>query len=332
MSGITGVDGLASGIQTTEIVDALINAARTSTAIQEQRQSFLSARLEAVQGFNTRMLSAQLDLTNLRSGTVFNSMTVDSSNSSAISGSASSNAVQGTYSFTVSNLAQANQLASKSQSSRSADLGAGTLTLQLGNSSPVELNLDATTSSLDDVAAAINGADAGVSAYVVEQTGADPYRLIVQSNDTGLSSAISLSATGGLQSMFNVDNTDPMNPVYSFDELTAAQDAVVTMGGGALSFSSANNEFNEIIPGVSLTASAVGSSTLTVGRDVSGATSAISTFVESLNGAIDYLNANTQVDPNGENSGILLSETDLRRGLDTVIREIFQPFPVCHKA
>ena len=100
MSGITGVDGLASGIQTTEIVDALIAAARTSTRNSRTRQTVLSARLEAVQGFNTRMLSAQLDLTSLRAGTVFNSNDRrTSSASSVLTGSANSNAVQGNYSF-----------------------------------------------------------------------------------------------------------------------------------------------------------------------------------------------------------------------------------------
>ena len=317
MSGITGVDGLASGIQTTEIVDALIAAARTPTVIQEQRQELLSARLEAVQGFNTRMLSAQLDLTNLRSGTVFNSMTVDSSNIAVLSGSATSNAVQGTYNFEVTRLAQAHQLASQGQSSRAADLGAGTLTLQVGSGASVDLNFDASNSSLDDIAAAINAEDAGVSAYVVEQTGSDPYRLVVQSDETGESSEISLA--GSMATALNGGGT--------FEELTEALDAEITMGGGSLMFSSANNEFNDIIPGVNLVASAVGSSTISVGRDVSGASSAITTFIESLNGAIDYLNANTQVDPGGENSGILLSETDLRRSLDRVIRDIFSVIP-----
>ena len=294
------------GIQTTEIVDALINAARTSTAIQEQRQTVLAARLEAVQGFNTRMLSAQLDLTNLRSGTVFNSMTVNSSNSSVMTGSANSNAVQGTYSFNVSSLAQADQLRAGSIEPQRRPWRQYPHH-QLGNGAPTELTLGASASSLDDVASAINGADVGVSAYVVEQSGADPYRLIIQSNETGLSSDISLSSTGGMDSLFDAPATLPSHLTFgpSFEVLTAADDAVVTMGGGALTFSSANNEFNDIIPGVSLTASATGSSTLTVGRDVSGATAAITTFVDSLNGAIDYLNANTQVDPNGENSGIL---------------------------
>lgn len=323
MSGITGVDGLASGIQTTEIVDAMISAARNSTRVQENRMQFLEARLEAVRGFNTRLLSAQLDLTNLRSGSAFGAMTATPSNASVLSASANSTAVQGNYSFQVTQLAQAHQVATKAQASRGADLGAGTLTLQLGSGSPVELNLDADSSSLDDVAAAINAAGAGVSAYVVEQTGAEPFRLIMQSAETGLASEISLTGTGGMESLFN----DPI--AQTLDTITEAQDAELSMGSGAgaLTFSSATNAFSQVIPGVTINAQSLGSSSLSVGRDVSGASSAISTFVESLNGAIDYLNANTEVDPEGENTGILLSETDLRRSLDGVIRELFSAVP-----
>ena len=100
-----------------------------------------------------------------------------------------------------------------------------------------------------------------------------------------------MSGTGGMLSLFNADNTDPMNPIYSFNELTAARDAEITMGGGALTFSSSTNTFDDIVPGISVTATSLGTATLSVGRDLSGASGIITTFVESLNGAIDYLNA-----------------------------------------
>ncbi|TVR45139.1 MAG: hypothetical protein EA402_04915 [Planctomycetota bacterium] len=316
MAGITGVDGLASGIQTTQIVDAMISAQRNATTVQESRKALLEARLEAVRGFNTRMLGAQLELSNLRSGAAFNTNTATSSNSGVLSATANSSAVAGSYNLNVTKMASAHQLAAAGQASRSANLGSGTITLQMGNGAPVELSVSSDSSSLDAIARQISDAGLGVTAYVVQQDGADPYRLVLQSQQTGLSSAITISADGDLAGLFS-----------GMETLSAADDAQIQMGSGSLIFSSSTNQFTNVIPGVTINAASTGSSTLTVGRDVSGAAEAITSFMESMNQAIDYLRANTEVDLEGGQSGILLSETDLRRGLDSVIRQIFTAVP-----
>lgn len=324
MTGITGVDGLASGINTTEIVDAMIEVDRSSTRVQERRKVLLEARLEAVRGFNTRLLGAQLDLTNLRSGSTFNAKSATVSSPDIMDAKANNTTANGTFTFQVEQLAAAHQVATGKNggvSSAGAALGAGTLSIQLGQGASVDLAFAEETSSLNAIAQAINNADAGVNAFVIQQSGAQPYRLVLQSEETGLASEINLSATGALADLFAEDNLE------TFSE---AQDAQVRMGatGTGAVFNSSSNEFKDVIPGLTITAKDVGVSSVTVGTDVSSAAEDITSFVGSLNDAIQYLNANTEVDPDGdEDAGILVSETDLRRGLNSVIRELFTAVP-----
>ncbi|TVR14465.1 MAG: hypothetical protein EA401_04535 [Planctomycetota bacterium] len=324
MTGITGVDGLASGINTTEIVDAMIEVDRSSTRVQERRKVLLEARLEAVRGFNTRLLASQLDLTNLRSGSTFNAKSATTSSPEVMTAKANNSAANGTYTFQVEQLAAAHQIATGKNggiASPGASLGAGSLSIQLGQGASVDLEFSEETSSLNAIAQAINNADAGVNAFVIQQSGAQPYRLVLQSEETGLSSEMSVSASGGLADLFAEENLE------TFAE---AQDAQVRMGatGTGAVFTSASNEFKDIIPGLTITAQDVGVSSVTVGTDVSSAAEDIGSFVESLNDAIKYLNANTEVDPDGdEEAGILVSETDLRRGLNSIVRELFTAVP-----
>lgn len=321
MVGLNTVDGLASGLDTTGIVDAVINAARGATRVTENRKALFEARLEAVRTLNTRLLSASLDASSMKAGGTFTSKSATVGSPSVLSATASTNTPNGTYEFEVVSLATAHQIATGAlggETSRTDDLGAGNLTLQVGNSSPLSIDLTADASSLDDIAAAINAAEAGVSAYVIDNGDAtNPFQLVLQSAETGSDGAITITnADGGLASLFASGN---------LSELTAAGDAQLKLGSGpgAITLDQSSNTFAEIVPGLTLEAKAVGSTSVVVGTDTSKAKDAITNLVDSVNSALEYLNANTAYDPDTQEGGILISETDLRRGVNSLVATLF---------
>ncbi len=318
MPAIEGVSGLSSGIDSRSIVDAMVAADRAATAVLERRKATIESQQTAVRSYNTKLLSAHLDLSQLKLPSTFNARTASSSAESAVTASAKSGAPIGAYQIDIVNIATAHQLAAAGRASASTAIGAGTITLKVGNGAEKSIAIAAGSSSLNDLALAINQSGAEVTASVVNDGGASPYRLIVQASNTGLANAITISATNALQPIFNVG----LNPT-DMSTLTTAVDAQVTLGGTTpLTVYSSSNTIENIIPDVTLTVKSptTSSATINVSNDSSGIQDKIKTFFTDLNTAITFLNDNTKYNPTTRQAGVLLSESDLRSSLNSVIQ------------
>jgi len=155
--------------------------------------------------------------------------------------------------------------------------------------------------SLSDIADAINAADIGVVASVVDTGSAvNPFRLSLASESTGSNAGINLfTDIEGL----------------GFTVLQEAGDAVLEMGSGenALRVFSSSNTFDQIIPGLTLTASSVSDSpvTITVTEDASAVSGAMSTFVDAFNSALTAIKDATSYDSETEQRGILLGDATI---------------------
>jgi len=77
------------------------------------------------------------------------------------------NPVAGVYSVTVNQMASSQTSASQGYASDTASVGTGTITLDV-NGTPTPINIDSTNDTLDGVASAINSANLGVTAQVVD--------------------------------------------------------------------------------------------------------------------------------------------------------------------
>jgi flagellar hook-associated protein 2 len=235
----------------------------------------------------------------LDSPSSFNSLTANSSNTSAFTATADGTAVSGSYSVSVTQLAQGEQLVSNAITAGSnAPLGIGTLQLSLGSSS-FNLSINSTNDTLAGIAGAINGAagNPGISAAVV--TGTDGAHLVLTSTLTGQANTIQLQATQtdggtGLTALaYGTGNTANYMP-QSADQL--AQDAQFSISG--IPYTSASNSVTGALTGVTLaltglTTTTTGSgasavttdapATLSVSSDSSTIQSNISAFVAAYN-------------------------------------------------
>jgi len=313
------VSGLASGIKSADIVDAFINAERATTRLLERNKALNEARREAVRSFNTRLLSTQLDLGALKRASTFQSRTATSSNIDALAiTTAGTTAVPGSYTLDVVQVAKAHQLATVGQVSAETSFASGTLSLQVGNDAATEITFSA-GGSLNNVAAAINNADAGITASVINDGSGSPYRLVLKGDKTGADNDVLVSGTGGMATLFSGMST-----------LAAASNAEIRVGSGpgAITITQASNTFTEIVPGVTFDARAPANNiTIGVAAETAAAKDGIKKFIESFNAASSYLKANAGFDSATKTAGVLISQANLVAGMGQITRALTGSVP-----
>lgn len=319
MAGVTSVAGLASNIQTDEIVEALVAADRqTLIAPLESKKTLYEGRLEAVRTLNLRLLTADSDLFYLRRTSTFNARSVTSSKEAALTATANSSAGIGTYQVKINALAQAEERLTAEVASGTTVTG--TLSIQVGAGTAWSHDFSSAT-SLADVAKAINDDTAsGVRAQVVTQGDGDQ-QILLTARSTGAVNTLTLGGT----------LADEAGDLFgSTTVVTTAQDASASVRVGSTTpvvntITSASNLFDgTLVSGVKVTAIATTADyeTLTVGNNPDEAQTRITAFVESLNAGLEYYKANASYDPATGEAGVLFSAGSLRTGIDALTRAV----------
>jgi flagellar hook-associated protein 2 len=269
------------------VSDALSSSQITSliqqaTAADEAPAGVLQAQENPIKAQVTALDQVQSSLANLQStlGSLANIQTlaqrsVSVSPNGAVTATAGNATEPGTYSLSGVHLATAEGLISSGSASASSSLGAGTLTIQVGNQTAVNINIASGSSSLADIASAIDQANAGVEASVVYD--GSQYHLVLTGNGTGTANAFTVTGSGALSGL-------SYNPGASGLGVTqAAANASFSLDG--LTITSGSNTINGVVPGLSLTLAQSGSATVTVAQD----STALETAAQSLAGALNQV-------------------------------------------
>ncbi|MBW2056224.1 MAG: flagellar filament capping protein FliD [Deltaproteobacteria bacterium] len=190
------VSGLASGINWTDIISQLMEIERRPITLLESRKSDYQEKLSAWQTINTRLLSLKSEADSLKTASDFLAKTASSSDEDILTVSATSSAVAGSYSVTVNRLAQSHKIGSQGwedEDSTAVASSSGTFTFSVGSGDSVEISVDSTTTLLD-LRDAINGADGGLTATILNDGSAtNPYRLVLTADESGEENAITIS-------------------------------------------------------------------------------------------------------------------------------------------
>ena len=293
--------GAAGGsvINVSSLVSQLVAATQApQQALITAQTGTVTTQISSLGTLKSALSTFQSSLSALDTPSAFNAQTANTSNSAAVTATATSGAPVGTYSVSITALAQAQQILSNAIGvDGTTAVGAGTLKLSLGGT-----NFNVTVNSSDDtlngIAAAINSAtgNPGITATVVQ--GTDGAHLLLSSTQTGASNTIQVSETdsGGALSALTYPDPDPANAGADlhYTVEAAAQDAKYSIAGVAATSSS--NTITSAIAGVTLTltgtttTSTPGSTTttntpasVTVSTDSSTIESNISAFVEAYN-------------------------------------------------
>ena len=213
MAGTIAVDGLISGFNTTDMIDKIMAAESQSVTLLQTRQRLANARLDVFRALNTRLLSFQDAASTLARLTAFSAKTASVSHESLLGATAARTAAAGTYAVTVNALARAHQVASQGFADvDSTPVGTGTLQIQVGRGETATLTIDAASNTLAGLCQAINAANAGVTATIINDgSAALPYRLLLTANQAGAANTLSVasSLSGGTAPEFNAGSVGP---------------------------------------------------------------------------------------------------------------------------
>jgi flagellar hook-associated protein 2 len=315
------LDGLSSNLDTTALITQLMQAEAVPQTLLKNKAASTNNLIAALQALNTRVASLA-DLASAAGKPQALDLFTASSSASSVVATVKAGANAGSIDITVGALAQGQVSVSAPMTTWSTP---PTLTIVGAGGTATEIT--PASASLDDVAKAVNASAAGVSATKVA-SGVDPvsgqpqYRLQFASKATGAASAFSVyqgsaaAVTGGTAT--NVLTAAGAASVRS------AQDASITLWAGSPAqqvITSATNTFADLLPGVSVTVSAVTTDpvAVTVARDDKAISNSASTLVNSLNSIFTFISQQTAVtssaSPTGgttTSAGVLTADSTVR--------------------
>jgi len=209
---------------------------------------------------------------------------------------------KGTYSLEVTQLAKAQSFAGPPLASSTEPVGAGTLTIRFGTvgasfaedtgHAPVTLTIPQ-GATLADVASAINGANAGLSAYVSNT--ADGPRLVIKGQQGAANGFVIAASEDPLDPGLSRLAWEPATGLAS-QLLTGAQDAAYKLDG--LPMTSPTNKVSGLVAGLdaTFTATNVGNpATLSFADNTAAITSAMQDLTSALNELVGMVK--TATDP-----------------------------------
>jgi flagellar hook-associated protein 2 len=286
--------GIGSGLDISAIVSSLTSAfGAAQTSQLTNQQTTLDSEVSAYGTFTAALDTLQAALTPLQDPSQLAGFSATVADKNIASATTTSDAVAGSYSLLVNNLATVATATSAPLSSTAA-VGTGTLTIQVGGASTA-INIDSSNNTLAGIAAAINSApNVGVSASVITTT--DGSRLVLTGTTTGAANQITVTPSGGDGGLASLALTT-----------VPAQDASFSING--FPATSGSNVVANAISGVTINlqqASAPATpTTLTISPDTSSAQTSIDSFVTAVNGVLSSIQTLTSYNPSTQVAGPL---------------------------
>jgi flagellar hook-associated protein 2 len=197
ISGVS-TSGLISGIDASDLISKMLEIERRPAKLLELRQNDYELKISAILSLSSKLSSYKTSLNNLNYQSTFNtksaSVTKSSSGEDLLDVSASNTAAPGNYSIKVNQLAASSKKASDGfvdENLTAVASTAGSFSFKVGLSGAVTTIGVNSSMTLEGLRDAINTADAGVTASIINDgTGSNPYRLILTADDSGSSNTL----------------------------------------------------------------------------------------------------------------------------------------------
>lgn len=244
--GLT-LGGLATGMDTNAIVEALVGVKRIPITRLEERKTAQTDRLTALKLFDTKLDALMMKVDKLDTGRELIANKSSQSSEEYLTSTAYSSAVPGSYEIKVGQLAQVEKLVYQGVADKDVtQFGTGTLTLTHDGLDPAtypsgfDIAIGDTNNTLEGIRDAINAESTqhGITASIVNDGSGTPYRLVL-TGKTVSDSNISLTANG-------LTGFPAPDPTVS----RSAQQAIIQVDG--ITIYSNTNSLSEAVPGVTL--------------------------------------------------------------------------------
>lgn len=337
--------GIGSNLDVEGIVSKLMSVEQQPLVLLQQKETSYQAKLSGFGTLKGALAQFQTSVKGLSDISKFQAVRASAADPTVATVTGTSSAVPGTYALKVTQLAQAQKLVAAGTASQVAPIGSGTISFDFGTvaggtfdsasgkysgasftsggAGVKTVTIDASNNSLSGIRDAINKADIGVTASIVNDGGASPYRLALTSTLTGKASSmkISVADTAPDTALSALLNNDPAAS-QALAQTAAAQNAELTVDGIAVSRPS--NTVSDVITGVTLnllkenptTATAV-----TIARDTASVTTAVNAFVKAYNDISQTLRDAAAYNPATKQAAVLNGEATVRN-IQTQVRGI----------
>lgn len=315
-SGITFA-GLGSGIDTTSIINQLVALERLPLTALENQKKGVQSKISTLGTLKGYVKDLQAKAKALGSKKDFLEFAVKPSEEGVASFSASGNAAPGNHSISITRLAAIDRWAFHGVTDPTTDLAdaAGQQVAFDIDGTNYSITVQQGESSLNEIAGAINDlAGEKVQASVVNTgTSATPsYKLVLTSTGSGEDSRISniASTVAGLAITYTAP--DGSGAATSADNITVGNNAIALIDG--LQVERETNEFNDVITGVSINATAADALktiTFSVEADKDAVKKKIHEFTDAYNKIISFVNTQNSYNEDSGPGGDLFGDSIL---------------------
>ena len=303
--------GIGSGLDVASLVEQLVQAETSPQALSlARRESTVQAKISSYGTLKGALSSLQSKVNSLIDGEL-ETLSATSSNEDLFTAIATSSANAGNYSVEVINLASAHKLASGTFASADDVVGTGDLTIQVG-SDAFTVTIDGTNNTVSGIMDAINDAEdnTGVTASLI--TAGGDTRLVLTSNETGLSNAIEVTQSGGDGGLSVLAYEAGVNEQLT--EIDQALDSQIRVDG--FLHSASTNSVDDVLPGVTLELKSEdpgNNHQLSVQTDTSTQRAAIDGFVQAFNAAVASISTVSTYNSDTQTASPLTGDSTVRQ-------------------
>ncbi|MEZ4265427.1 MAG: flagellar filament capping protein FliD [Myxococcota bacterium] len=295
--------GLASGVDSGAIIDALIAARRVPITGLQNSRSQVETKISKLGTVTSKLATLKTSLEAIGSRNDILALTANSTNGDVMSAKADSTAASATYAIDVTALARGEKNRSAVFGSRDAEVTAGTLSIAVNGADAVDVTIEE-GETLTQVADKITKTGAGVDATVIHD-GSGGYYLQVTQRGTGHTTAAASDAV-----VLTETSSGAGGQALGLTEISSAQNAAFTIDG--LAVTSQTNKVTGAIRGVDLELFEAGTTTLDVANDRTGTKENIKAFVDAYNDVIGLLRDELAVDEETNRQTSLASVPSVR--------------------
>ena len=310
--------GLATGLDTSSIIDQLMNIERQPLTRLEADKTWLNNRLKAFTELDTRLKSFADSIKDLNYRDTLLKRSTTLGSEEFFTASASRDAVPGaSYEVEVVSLARVQKSVSNGVASSSEALfGTGTLSLSVGEETHT-IDIGEGENSLAGIMAAINKADVGVRAAIINDGtvnpdgSSTPFRMVLTGETVAKEFSLDASGLTGGASL------DLGTPVQQATRAHVRVDNI--------DIYSDTNTLTEAIPGMTLDlrkAEAGTTTSLAVNVDKAAIKEAIEEFATGYNKVVSFITSQSVID--GEGGGVLGGDSGInaiKRRLQTMLTQ-----------
>ncbi len=327
-SGI-GIGGLASGIDSSSIIQKLVQLESIPITQIQDKVTKQKSKLNSVSQLQGLVKDLQAKAKAVSTQSDFLVFDVNSSKTGVASFSATGSAASASHTLTVNQLASIDRWAFDGVPDATTNLtaSAGQSVSFTANGTAYQIDVDPTSSSLENIASQINTvAHADVAATVVNTgtTAAPSFKLVITSKNSGADGRVSgiASSVTGLTIDATAPNVD--GTPASTNNITVGLNAIAVVDG--LTVERSTNEFSDVITGVSFTVQAADPAeqiTFSAVPNKSAVKTKVQGLVDSYNAVINFINTQNTYNKDSGAGGVLFGDQILSTVRNTINNALF---------